>query len=151
MSLLNYTTQVSVDKTVGEIQFMLAKAKASAILTEYDQGLLSAISFRIQTSQGIMSFRLPAKVQQVYQVIVRDRRIPNRLRTKEQATRVAWRIVKDWLAAQLAFIEAGQADIQQLFLHCAQDPQTGETVYERLLEQHFKGLLLPESTQATGA
>lgn len=144
MSLLNYTTQIAVDKTVGEIQFMLAKAKAQAILTEYDNGILAAVSFRIQTAHGLISFRLPANIQQVYQVMVRDQKIPHRLRTREQATRVAWRIVKDWLAAQLAFIEAGQADITQLFLHCAQDPSTGETVYERLLENHFSGLMLPE-------
>lgn len=148
MSLLNYTTKVSADKTAGEIQLMLAKAKASAILTEYDQGILSAVSFRIQTVHGIMSFRLPANINQVFQVIVRDRRISQRLRTKEQAARVAWRIVKDWLAAQLAFIEAGQASVEQLFLHCAQDPKTGETVYERLLDQHFTGLMLPENASA---
>jgi hypothetical protein len=34
MAILNYTTQISAEKTVTEIQAMLAKAKAQAIMTE---------------------------------------------------------------------------------------------------------------------
>ena len=59
--------------------------------------------------------------------MVRDRRIPPKMRTKEQATRVAWRIVKDWLAAQLAMIEAGLVDLEEVFLPYAQN-QAGRTV-----------------------
>lgn len=48
MPLLNYTTKVSTDKTVGEIQKMLAKAGAKAILSEYDNdGEVSAVSFKM--------------------------------------------------------------------------------------------------------
>ena len=60
MALLNYTTQIAAQKTVSEIQTLLCKAKASAVLTEYDPaGVLSAISFRITKAHGLMSFRLP--------------------------------------------------------------------------------------------
>lgn len=147
MSLLNYTTEVATEKTVTEIQRLLTRAKATAVLSEYQDGILSAISFRIQTAHGLLSFRLPANVQQVYVALCRDQHIGRRFKTKEQAARVAWRIVKDWLAAQLAFIESGQAELTQLFLHCAQDPKTGETVYEQLIESKFSGLLLPEHTE----
>src|SRR4051812_45304670 len=102
MAILNYTTQIAAEKTVTEIQQLLARARAKAVLTEYEDGVLSAISFRIDTQHGVMSFRLPANIQKIYQVIVRDRRITPKLRTMEQASRVAWRILKDWLEAQLA-------------------------------------------------
>ena len=36
MPILDYTTKVSVAKTVAEIEDKLAKAKAEAILKEYD-------------------------------------------------------------------------------------------------------------------
>jgi hypothetical protein len=135
MPLLNYTTSISTDKTVSEIQRMLAKAKALAVLTEYDaEGIMSAVSFRMDIAAGIVSFRLPARIDNVYKVLVRDSRVPRGLKTREQAARVAWRIVKDWLEAQLAFIESGQADFEQLFLHCAQD-SSGKTVYEFYLEK----------------
>lgn len=136
MAILNYTTQIAAEKTVTEIQSLLAKAKACAVLTEYDDGVLSAISFRINSPHGLLSFRMPANIQKIYQVIVRDRRITPRLRTKEQAARVAWRILKDWLEAQMAIIEAGMVDLTQVFLPYMQS-EDGTTLYEALEQRGF--------------
>ena len=144
MAILNYTTQIAAEKTVSEIQSMLAKAKAVAVLTEYDAGVLSAVSFRINSDHGLLSFRLPANIQNIYQVIVRDNRITPRLRTKEQASRVAWRIMKDWLAAQLAIIEAGMVDITQVFLPYMQSAD-GRTLYEALEARGFNTTPLLEN------
>jgi hypothetical protein len=100
-----------------QIEVKLAKAKTEAILKEYDSdGIVSAISFRIKTEFGILTFLLPANIQRIYQVVARDTQIPRSLRTREQASRIAWRIVKDWTDAQLAMIEAGLVDLQQVFL-----------------------------------
>jgi hypothetical protein len=141
MPILDYTTKVPAAKTVAEIQSKLAKAKAEAILTEYESdGTVSALSFRIKTEFGTLTFRLPANIQRVYQVLVRDARIARSQRTREQAARVAWRIVKDWLEAQLAVIEAGLVDLEQVFLPYAQD-QSGETFYELVRKQKFVSLL----------
>jgi hypothetical protein len=114
MPILDYTTKVPVARPVAEIEAKLSKAKAGAILKEYDSdGIVSALSFRIPTEFGVLTFLLPANIHRVYQVIVRDTRIPPSLRTKEQAARVAWRIVKDWIEAQLAMIEARLVDLEQ--------------------------------------
>jgi hypothetical protein len=141
MPILNYTTTIEVSKTLGEISAMLAKAKAAAILTELEEGIVSAISFRIKTEFGLLTFRLPANTQRFYEVIVRDRRITPKIRTREQAARAAWRTVKDWLEAQLAMIEAGLVDLEQVFLPYAQN-QAGQTVYEIMKSQRFSNLLL---------
>lgn len=46
MPLLNYTTTIAAHTTVAEIQQMLAKAGANAILSEYDDdGYIVALSF----------------------------------------------------------------------------------------------------------
>jgi len=141
MPILDYTTKVPAAKTVAEIEARLARAKAEAILKEYDSdGIVTALSFRIRTEFGVLTFLLPADIQRVYQVIVRDKRIPPSLRTKEQAGRVAWRIVKDWLEAQMAMIEAGLVDLEQVFLPYAQDA-TGRTLYELMRERKFQPLL----------
>lgn len=146
MAILNYTTQISAEKTVAEIQAMLAKAKAQAILSEYDgEGILSALSFRILAGAGVMTFRLPANTQKIYQVIVRDRRITPKLRTREQAARVAWRIMKYWLEAQLAIVTAEMVDLEQVFLPYAQGSD-GATLYESLKDRRFSGLALPDSS-----
>ena len=143
MSILNYTTTIAVEKTVGEIQAMLGRAKASAVLTEYGPtGIVSAVSFRINSANGTLSFRMPADAQRVYQVMVRDGRVPRAKRTQEQAARVAWRIMKDWLAVQLALIQCGMVDFEQVFLPYMQFPN-GQTVYESLKEKRFTGLALP--------
>lgn len=143
MAILNYTTTIEVGKTVGEIQSILVRGKASAVMSEYAEGILTAINFRVMTAAGLMTFRLPANVQKIYQVLVRQN-IPARLKTQEQASRVAWRIIKDWLEAQMALISAQMADIEQVFLPYAQNAN-GETVYETLKESQFKGLALPQS------
>lgn len=145
MAILNYTTQIQTEKTVSEIQSILAKAKAQAVMTEYDpEGVLTAVSFRIMTSSGLMSFRIPANVQKIYQVIVRDKRITPKLRTREQAARVAWRIMKDWLEAQLAIVNAEMVDLEQVFLPYAQNT-AGVTLYEALKNRKFEGLALPST------
>lgn len=147
MPILNYTTSVDVNKTMGEIQQCLAKRKVAAMMQEYDAaGVPSALSFRIQTPFGLMSYRLPANVDKVLAVLKKQRGVPWKLQTKEQAARVAWRIVKTWVEAQCAFIESEMVTIDQVFLPYAQDA-TGQTVYEKLTGERFNGLALPAPTE----
>lgn len=144
MPLLNYTTSISADKTVAEIQSKLAKAGAWQILHEYQRGTgeLIGLSFRIDTQFGPMAFRLPANIDAVVKIL-RDQRKRARYREEDraQATRVAWRILKDWVEAQLALIETGQVKLEQVFLAFAQDNK-GRTVYDTLVSQKFAGLLM---------
>jgi hypothetical protein len=72
-SISNYTTSISVEKTVAEISAMLAAAKASAILSEFSNGICTAISFRINTEFGLLTFRLPANIDAVYVILQRSR------------------------------------------------------------------------------
>ena len=52
----------------------------------------------------------------------------------EHAERVAWRIVRDWLDAQLALIETQQATADQVLLPY-RVLEGGRTVYEAVIEQ----------------
>jgi hypothetical protein len=141
-SIANYTTSISVEKTVAEISAMLAAAKASAILTEFSDANITAISFRIRTEFGVLTFRLPANVDGVHAILIRSKHIPSSLRNHAQARRVAWRIILRWLDAQLALIHAGLATLDQVFLPFCQT-QDGLTLYERLREQKFLPLIEP--------
>jgi hypothetical protein len=47
---------------------------------------------------------------------------------------VAWRVLKDWLEAQLALIEAGVADMSQVMLPYMRGDD-GLTVWQRYLER----------------
>jgi hypothetical protein len=50
-----------------------------------------------------------------------------------------------WLEAQLAMIDAGLVDLEQIFLPYAQD-SAGQTVYEVVRAQRFSNLL-PDAAQ----
>jgi hypothetical protein len=56
-----------------------------------------------------------------------------------QAERVSWRILKDWVEAQLALIESGQAEMGQVFMPYAMNDQ-GRTMYELFVENNQKRL-----------
>ena len=138
MPILNYTTSIAVEKTVGEIQAKLARAGAQAVLTEYDsERVLCALSFRMVHQNTMVSFRLPAQLDKIYVLLQRDDGVPRRLKTREQAARVAWRIIKDWVEAQLAIVEAEQAQMVEVFLPYAQNPTTGETLFNQLASTNF--------------
>jgi RecB family exonuclease len=143
MPLLNYTTKVATEKTLGEISRLLVSAKVSQIRTEYDpHGQPCALAFLLPIEGGQLPFRLPARVDKIEKLMHRDR-VPTRYRNREQAARVAWRIVKSWLEAQLALIRAEQAEFAEVFLPYAQQ-SNGTTVYEHMKAQpRFSGLALP--------
>jgi len=138
MAILNYTTQIKATKTVGEIQQILAKAKAKQIVFDYDDsGEPSALQFMIIFEEQPIHFRLPCNVEGVFKALYNARGVPNKLRSREQARRVAWRIIKDWIEAQLAIVEARQAEMVEVFLPYVV-AQTGQTFFQQFKENHQK-------------
>jgi hypothetical protein len=144
MALLNYTTQIATEKTVMEIQAILAAAGALAIATEYSGGIVAAVSFRITTPFGLTTYSLPcdtAAVQRILEKQARAGKVPRRLVTTEQAARVGWRIIKDWIEAQIALVQTQMVTMDQVMLPFARTG-TGETVYERYLGAGMAGLAI---------
>jgi hypothetical protein len=140
VAILNYTTTISAEKTASEIQQKLAKARAQAVLCEYgDDGVMCAMSFRIATANGPVFFRLPANTDGVLRALTRDKKVPQRLKTRQQAANVAWRVLKDWIEAQLAIVEAEMADVMEVFLPYAVRLD-GATVYQAISHSGMKGL-----------
>ena len=113
MPLLNYTTKVNVYTTLGEIQGQLVKHGAKKIMQDYDDaGHIVALSFLIDTPAGPRGIRLPANVDAVHKVLEKQKVRCDR----EQAERVAWRIVKDWVEAQMAILESEMVQMDEIFL-----------------------------------
>jgi len=149
MPILNYTTTIDSEKTCREIQKMLSKAGANAVMTEYDKDqVLSSIAFRLDLPGGPISFRLPARIDNIYVILQREADRP-KYRTREQAARVAWRIIKDWIQAQLALVEAEQVDMVEVFLPYAQTAEGG-TIYQRLTSGTGMPGVLPQLAPPEG-
>lgn len=129
MPILNYTTDVPVDRTVAEIQRKIARAGAASVRVDYKDGQPVSISFLLILGDQSLPFRLPADTESVYWILFRDDSLLRKYRSRPHAERVAWRIVKDWVEVQLALIESGQATMPQLFLPHAVRAD-GRTLFE---------------------
>lgn len=142
MPVLNYTTSIAATKTAGEIQAMLGKHGASAVAVRFADARLVGISFTLSGPHGDRAFTLPVDVGAMQKVLDKQwsqKQIAARYANRDQAERVAWRVVKDWLAAQLALIEAQMASLDQImlpFLHV--DGET--TLYEAYRERELRAL-----------
>ena len=60
--LLNYTTSIAIEQTIGEILGMLVKGGASRITTDYEAGQPVGVAFTINTPYGVRGYRLPASI-----------------------------------------------------------------------------------------
>lgn len=131
MPILNYTTTIDARKTALEVLGILADAGVRSVNLEYGPDRSpAAITFQVEVHGQFMSFRLPSRWEGVHKLLKEDPRAERRYRTEEQAKRVAWRIVKDWVEAQVAIIQAGAAELAEVFLPYAVNPRTGQTMFE---------------------
>jgi hypothetical protein len=75
------------------------------------------IAFSLTTTTGPRVFVLPVSVPAVHKLLANQRAKNSRVDARpEQPERVAWRILKDWVEAQLALIEADMATMDQVML-----------------------------------
>lgn len=119
VALLNYTTTIEVHKTLGEIQKTLVTHGARKIMYDYDDNShVQSLCFSITTADGDKGIKLPANVPAIFEVLKQQKKA-GKIKTNpdyDQAERVAWRIVKDWVEAQMAILEAQMVQIDEIFL-----------------------------------
>lgn len=126
MAIKNYTSTVDVYKSLGGIQGALASHGARKIMVDYDAaGKPIGVMFGVETPEGPRGFALPANVDGVLAVFARQKLKADR----EQAERTAWKNVHDWVLAQMALIEAGQVQLDEVFLPYLTDGR-GRTLYQ---------------------
>lgn len=138
-TLFMETTKIGPEQTVGEIQRILGKYGAGAILTEYEKGEVSGVCFKVNVSGKDIPFKLPARWQSIYEVFVKRRVYPKDYEDKDiqQAKRVAWRQILRWIEAQMALVETNMVKIQEVFMPYIQVNIEGKTLYEQLEEKKF--------------
>ena len=133
MPIKNYTTEIPAVQTVGEIQGLLAAHGARKVMMDYsDSGKVEAVTFGLMLNGTMSGFKIEAKPEGVIRVMKKDGKNCD----EKQAERIAWRNVKDWIAAQLALVETEQAAMEQVFLPYLLD-QENRTLYQRIAESNF--------------
>lgn len=147
MPLKDYTTKVSAHTSLGEIMAMLAQAGASELQIQYREGTPTGLAFGLSTANGDHSYILPANIDGVLRVLQRDHE--NRSSRSHtgppdlaQARRVGWRILHDWVDAQLAIIDAGLVTAEEVMLPYLA-VGGGRTLYQKIAERGYGLLMLP--------
>lgn len=135
MPIKNYTTKVPAAQTVGEIQGILATHGARKVMMDYSEnGKVEAVTFGLMVHGTMAGFRIDARPEGVAAVMKKD----GIKCDFSQAERIAWRNVKDWIAAQIALVETEQATMEQVFLPYLLSGE--QTLYQKVLSSGF----LPE-------
>jgi hypothetical protein len=148
--IINYTTTIDVYKTIGEIQGILVDNGAQKIMFDYDDRQPVAIKFLISTpSADNLIVNLPARPKAVQRILEQMKKEKgSRMQVKpnyEQACRVAWRIIKDWLESQMSLIQTEQAEMAEIFLPYLSSGN--QSFYEYVRANNF---LLPEGSGDNG-
>jgi hypothetical protein len=139
--ILNYRTGVDASRSVAQIQAMLARHGVSKVLLEYarESETPVALSFTIKTAFGDRAFILPARIEAVERVL-RGKRVAitdaGARALKAHAPRVAWRILKDWIEAQLAMVQAELTSIEEVMLPYMR-VSAEETLYSLMQKNHL--------------
>ena len=139
MAILNYTTTIDSFKTVSEIEYILMKHNAKSIMKNYEGETITGLSFLIDTGVQQIPIRLPVRVDECLKVLKKEKRENPQKKikdTREQAERVAWRILKDWVEAQMALLDIQMVRFEEIFLPYIQT-NNGQTVYDKLAERQF--------------
>lgn len=142
----NYTTEIPASRTIAEIQQMLGENGVTGVASDWKDGMIVSIYFRVAYKGRELAYRLPVKVDEVYRTLfgnmIGESAYGDSRRAK--SLNIAWRICKLWLEAQLTHINLGQAKMEEVFLPYM---VVGEnlTLYESM---ESRGMLLPSGDQS---
>jgi rRNA maturation protein Rpf1 len=142
MGLKNWSTVISVEKSMMEIERILAKHGATHIFKMYDdKGRPQALAFKSNYHGQEISFKLPMELEKVKMVFKNQAskgNIPKKLwDDEEQARKTGWRIIKDWVDSQMALIEINVVQFEEIFLPYMYDMQTNQTLFEKMEKRGF--------------
>jgi hypothetical protein len=109
----NANTHTDYWKSLSEIHMILAKGGADHINVRHEAGIPVGMSFTISIDNFPINFMLPVHIDGLAELLKSDRHgrmLRGAKDFDDKVLRVGWRIVKDWVDAQIAFIEARKAE-----------------------------------------
>lgn len=147
-TLFMETTEVPPERTAAEISAEIIKAGATQIATDFKNGQITGLRWTMPVCGQSVAFSMPARVTPVYEILLRRKGFST-LWTKEngiltdkpyhaeiylKARRVAWRQLLRWVQAQLAMIETGMVQPEEVFFAYMFDPVKEQTLFQNYFE-----------------
>ena len=145
MPINNYTSDKPIERIFAELQQTLGQHGAKQIAYDYgDDGRVHGMSFTINVDGRFIPVKLPARVDKAQAVLqqqwetgaISHKNGREKTYGPEQAYRVAWRNILDWVQAQMALLEIEMAKIEEIFLPYMVT-KSGETFFEAAQRAHF--------------
>lgn len=149
-TLFMETTEITAERSAGEISSELIKGGATQIATDFTEGKITGLRWTMRAGGRDLLFSMPARVQPVYDLLLSRRSdkgrwisVEDAAKLRSKADRVAWRQLLRWVQAQLAMIDTGMVEASEVFLPYLDDG-TGQTLFLRFKESEFKLLAAPK-------
>ena len=145
MPLLDYTTKVNAQKTVTEVMGLLVAKGADEISIVYDDDRQPAgLKWTVQSPRlGRVGFALPCNIDAVFAKLTEQKvMVTSPESRRQQAIRTSWRILKDWVEAQMALLETGMVTMDEIFLPYMLSG--GQTFYQAMVAGEFRALNPPQ-------
>ena len=141
MKLKNYTTKVAASTSINAIEKLLIDFGAIGIMKEYSSTkAIIGINFVLDINGFKMPFKIPAKIQATFLWLQKQRKTKVDVNDLlNQAERVCWKQMHEWVHIQLSLIELDQAEPLEVFFPYLSDGK--QTFYQKVKANNFKALL----------
>ena len=108
MSLYMETTRIEAERTAQEIAALLGQAGASAIQTEYREKRIIAMSFLVHVQDRQIPFRLPVRVDPIFEYLQRKRSPRTRAKNETAIDQTLYERIE---AGKFKALEAGRSGV----------------------------------------
>jgi hypothetical protein len=144
VDIKNYSSEQPAEKSIKLLKDVIIQAGATQITERYYNQTISGFDFTIPVENMALTFNMEAKVEAVYQFMLKARGSSVSTPTQKanvlkQAERTAWRNLWELTVLQLDMVKLDQMEHLQIMLPYL--TYQGKTVYERLKEKDYQGLL----------
>jgi hypothetical protein len=147
------TTEISTERSAGEITSLLIRVGANQIATDYHGGKIAGLRFSLSVDGQDILFSLPARTEPVFKYLMkhkphsvysRSTSEEHEARLKEDAERIGWRQLFRWVEAQVALMDLGMVKCQEVFFPYLTMDATGQTLYEKFEANGMRLLEAPK-------
>ena len=131
----NYTSTVASVISAAAIESLLVQVGATSVSRWYEDQQLKGFIFQMPLNGVPLVFRLPANVDKVAKLMLKEGQRPDVARlisVRAQAARTAWRTLHEWVQIQVTLIQLEQVDPLQIFLPYNYDQDSGHTFYDNV-------------------
>ncbi len=145
-AIKNYTSDKPITDIFAELQQTLVAHGAKQITFAYgDDGRVHSVAFGINVRGRLIPVQLPARIDKAQAVLkhqwehglISHKRGAEKTYGMEQAYRVAWRNILDWVQAQMALLAIDMAKLEEIFLPFMVT-NTGNTFFEAMQQRNFQ-------------